>query len=140
MTSVSHGRKKDAEEEGRLERREHGTGGIRRERREGVLEGAFLRDVAFASHHAYVTLREGHVRALTIRSAGSFHRVLSRTPLLLKRRRRPRCCELCSPLALVFRSTFPLNRAATSSSLHLTHALDRHLLCILNFLAKSLLF
>lgn len=44
-------------------RREHTPrkGHERRERRGS--RGAFLRDVAFAGHHAYVTLREGHVRA-----------------------------------------------------------------------------
>jgi hypothetical protein len=33
------------------------------EERKRRSRGAFLRDVAFAGHHAYVTLREGHVRA-----------------------------------------------------------------------------
>lgn len=50
----------------KLEKRAHaekGAWGTRREKRKRGSRGAFLRDVAFAGHHAYVTLREGHVRA-----------------------------------------------------------------------------
>lgn len=50
----------------KLEKRAHvekEARGTRREKRKRGSRGAFLRDVAFAGHHAYVTLREGHVRA-----------------------------------------------------------------------------
>jgi len=49
-------------------RREHTSrkgqeGQEKKEEKERRSKGTFLRDVAFAGHHAYVTLREGHVRA-----------------------------------------------------------------------------
>jgi len=43
--------------------RETGKRDKKKEEKERESRGAFLRDVAFAGHHAYVTLREGHVRA-----------------------------------------------------------------------------
>lgn len=95
------GRKKDSgilgEESTRRER-----GRRDKKRRKRGSRGAFLRDVAFAGHHAYVTLREGHVRAYNTIRGVIPPRVLSRTPLQPRRRsprrRRPRCRELCSPL------------------------------------------
>lgn len=64
MTSVPHGSKKDRGTREESTHRERGKRDRRKkEEKERGSRGAFLRDVAFAGHHAYVTLREGHVRA-----------------------------------------------------------------------------
>lgn len=100
VTSVPYGRKKDKE----TRRREHTPRKGQEEGRErdGV-RGAFLRDVALAGHHAYVTLREGHVRAYNTIRGVIPPSPLSRTPLQLQlhRRHRPRCRELCSSFLFV---------------------------------------
>ena len=66
-----HRKKKKKKKKKRRRRRRNDP--RRRKEEEEEEESACLRDVAFAGHHAYVTLREGPLYAFTMRSAGSFH-------------------------------------------------------------------